>query len=185
MVIGTFAYCGSGQDTLADSICRLLGYQKYSTGDILRNIAESRKLRETRTVLREIRKECDNKYGKSYIPNIITNDILSRQKTDAVITGIRTVEEYEIFKEKLDMKLIFVFADEDIRLQRMLNRKSEKDASSLDELKEQMKIEKSLFDYEKLESLADYIFQFNMPLFEYQMREAQIVQGIITEVEAC
>jgi len=30
MVLGASAYCGSGQDTLADSFCQYLGFLKYS-----------------------------------------------------------------------------------------------------------------------------------------------------------
>ena len=36
MILGTFAYCGSGQDTLADSFCELLGFKKYSMGDCIK-----------------------------------------------------------------------------------------------------------------------------------------------------
>ena len=71
MVIGTFAYCGSGQDTLADSFCRYRGYKKYSMGDVFRDIASKNNLPQTREVLQLIRIEYDKKYGRLFAPEQI------------------------------------------------------------------------------------------------------------------
>ena len=60
MIIGTFAYCGSGQDTLADGFCKYKGFIKYSLGDVIRQIANERNLPQKR----------DGLYSQNYI---ITN----------------------------------------------------------------------------------------------------------------
>lgn len=182
MVIGTFAYCGSGQDTLADGFCKYKGFIKYSLGDVIRNIAKERNLPQTREILQSIRKECDEKYGRKFIPETVIGQISREKAEQIIITGIRTVEEYEIFKERLGMKLIFVYANQSIRLQRMLNRGAEKDGKSISELVYRMEVENSLFDYEKLEKKADYIFNFEMVLENYLQSEEKIIHSLYNEL---
>lgn len=179
MVIGTFAYCGSGQDTLADSMCRLFGYKKYCIGDIIRQIAIREKLPLTRDNLRQIRIKYDLKYGREYFPRIIADQIISDNYNNVVITGIRTMQEYHIFKKIFDIKIIFVYADEKIRYKRMLNRKSEKDESNIDLLKIQMEKEKQMFDYEDLLTVIDCKFDFSMDLESYMSKEYEIVNSLL------
>lgn len=182
MVIGTFAYCGSGQDTLADGFCKYKGYVKYSLGDVLRDIARKRNLPLKRDVLQSIRKECDQKYGRTFIPNIIIKKIFQNKDDKVIITGIRTIEEYELFQQALGMILIFVSADEQIRYQRMLKRAEEKDSATIDELNRQMEREAHLFDYELLEEHKDYEYRFDMLLDDYLKNENRIVSSILDDV---
>lgn len=184
MVLGTFAYCGSGQDTLADGFCQYLGFSKYCMGDVIREIALLRKLPARRDILQNIRIEINSKYGKNYVPEMIVDRIskAERRIDRIIITGIRTIEEYSILREKLGMKLIFVYADEDIRYQRMLKRKDEKDEKSLSELKLRMDTENKLFDYLQLQEKALYKFDFNMPLNVYKRNESKIVQKLFIQM---
>lgn len=136
MIIGTFAYCGSGQDTLADGFCKYKGFIKYSLGDVIRQIANERNLPQKRDVLQTIRLECDAVHGKNYIPRIILSQIKARSNGNIILTGIRTIQEYEVFKRQLNMILLFVYAEEGVRYSRMLNRAEQKDESTLESLKE-------------------------------------------------
>lgn len=184
MIIGTFAYCGSGQDTLADSICAHKNYMKYSLGDVFRNIARSRGLSQSREVLQSIRIEYDQKYGRSYVPRHIVEMVNGvnqncKNVNDIIITGIRTVEEYDIFNRELGMHLLFVYANKDVRYSRMLRRADEKDATSIESLKHSMSMEERLFDYKELEILADYRFDFSMRLEAFKKSEEAIVDSII------
>lgn len=183
MVIGTFAYCGSGQDTLADGFCKYRGYVKYSLGDIIRDIARERNLPLYRDVLQSIRQECDEKYGRMYIPSLIIKKISKRKGDKVIITGIRTIEEYEMFKHRLGMILIFVSADANIRYERMLRRAEEKDATTIAELNRQMEQEQQLFDYGLLEKCKDYEFKFDMLLNDYLKNEKKIVSTIIDDIQ--
>lgn len=183
MVIGTFAYCGSGQDTLADSICKFYNYKKYAVGDIIRAISEERGLGKNRDTLRSIRKEFDNKYGREYFPKLLVKTIQNDRSSDVIITGIRTMQEYQIFKKLLDLRLIFVTADEKIRMNRMLRRKDEKDENSIESLTKQMEKEKQLFDYEELKNITDYVFEFNISLQEYLKYEAEIIKDLLNELK--
>ncbi len=182
MVIGTAAYCGSGQDVLGDSISHLYGYKKYSMGDIIRKIAHEQGRPTDRTTLRQIRSECDEHYGKLYFPKIIVENIRESEDKDCIITGIRTVEELEMFKYELPFRLIFLNAKEEIRLRRMLRRKAKKDESTIDALKRQMDVECKTFDYEDLEKAADLYFDFSMELEQFKENESDIVKKIMKEL---
>ena len=179
MVIGTFAYCGSGQDTLADGFCRYKGFQKFSLGDIIRNIAKERGLPPKRENLQKIREECDAVYGRDFTSKQIVNQISLTENQNIIITGIRTMEEYLHLKSQLIMILIFVFSDEKIRFQRMLKRAEEKDEANLLELKKRMDKEEELFDYEQLKQCADITFVFNMYLSLYMKKEKEIVESLL------
>lgn len=180
MVIGTCAYCGSGQDTLADGFCQYLGFKKYSMGDVVRKIAKDRNLPMRRDILQDIRVDCDAKYGRNFIPDIIVKQIndVGDAINKVIITGIRTEEEYSILYKRLGMKLLFVYADENIRYQRMLKRKCEKDEETISELRLRMERENELFDYQKLEKMALYRFDFNMELRKYKQNEQSIVDKV-------
>lgn len=179
MVIGTFAYCGSGQDTLADSICTLFGYKKYSVGDIIRSIAESRGESKKRESLRKIRIEYDEKFGRNYFPNLLVRQIKRENVENAVISGIRTIQEYQIFKKFFNMKLIFVYAEENERYKRMLKRQNEKDEKDIELLTIQMREEVQTFDYEQLKIYADLVFDFTMDLEKYLECEQRIVYNLL------
>lgn len=178
MVIGTFAYCGSGQDTLADSFCRYRGYKKYSMGDVFRNIAIKHNMPQTREVLQLIRIEYDKKYGRSFAPEQILKIIQKDSYDHIIITGIRTMEEYRIFKDKLNLVLIFVYADSQTRFIRMLKRGEEKDCNTASELRCRMEQEIQLFDYNELEKVANVKFNFGMNLQEYRIQEKEVIQKL-------
>ena len=183
MIIGTFAYCGSGQDTLADGFCRYKGFRKFSLGDVIRDIAKERHLPCKREILQKIREECDQIYGRKFVPEQLMKKIEAAPGTNIVITGIRTIEEYSYFKSHLNMIFVFVYADTEIRFQRMIARADEKDETSLSELKRRMDKENQLFDYKKLEYYADIKYNFNMNLDEYLNNEKHIVESLLIQIE--
>lgn len=182
MVLGTFAYCGSGQDTLANSFCKYFAFNKYSIGDLIREIAEKNKLDKTRTTLRFIRVNYDKIYGRNYFPKLLIGKIKKESQKNAIITGIRTEEEFQMFHDVLNMKLIFVYADENIRFARMLNRGAEKDERTLNALKQQMQEETDYFDYDKLKEKSSLTFNFNMSLQAYIKDEKNIVKKLLQDL---
>lgn len=184
MVLGTSAYCGSGQDTLADSFCQYLGFVKFSLGDVIREIAMSRNLPIQREILQNIRIEINSKYGKNFVPERIIDCIKKSEcsMNRIIITGIRTVEECFILREKLGMMLIFVYADKNIRFQRMLKRNAEKDEKTYSELKIRMDKENELFDYPQLQEQALLKYDFSMTLDKYKKMEEEIVYNIYIQM---
>ncbi|NBK77243.1 hypothetical protein D5272_01165 [bacterium D16-76] len=184
MVIGTFAYCGSGQDTLADSFCHRKGFLKFSLGDIIRDIAQRQGLQPKRENLQRIREQCDSIYGRNYVPKQAIHKIRLMLKHNIVITGIRTIQEYHIFKQQLDMCLIFVSAAKEIRFQRMMKRSDEKDETNYSELQKRMDKEEKLFDYELLEQYADITYDFNMNLDDYLSNEEDILNDLLWQIQS-
>lgn len=81
------------------------------------------------------------------------------------------------------MIFVFVYADTEIRFQRMIARADEKDETSLSELKRRMDKENQLFDYKKLEYHADIKYNFNMNLDEYLNNEKHIVESLLIQIE--
>lgn len=181
MIIGTFAYCGSGQDTLADGFCTCKNYTKYSLGDVFRSIAKKRGLMQSREVLQSLRREYDHRFGRSYVPRHIVAQINQdhRNNKDIIITGIRTVDEYTIFRKELGMRLLFVYADKSVRYSRMIRRASEKDSTDVATLDYNMSLEEKMFDYKELEQFADYQFDFSMKLEEFQTNKEELIERII------
>lgn len=177
IVMGTAAYCGSGQDTLADEIVKRYGFTKYSMGDFIRAIAKDRSIKLSRENLQMIRKELDGKFDRSYIPTQIAGKILVNNR-NIVITGLRTLEELAIFKKKLDLYFIFVFADKEIRFQRLLNRATDRDPVSRESFEKQCESESRLFDVAELEKQCDYHLECNMNLEEFQANAGKILRDI-------
>jgi len=91
MVLGTFAYCGSGQDTLADGFCKFKGFKKYCLGDVIREIADRRNLSYERENLQMIRKECDKLYGREYVPLKLFEKIQFHEEENIIITTIHNL----------------------------------------------------------------------------------------------
>lgn len=178
MVIGTAAYCGSGQDTLADGFIKYKGFVRYSLGDVFRNMAMEKNLLQTRENLQNIREECDRKYGRTYVADKIVREIRDKKDPYVIITGIRRKEEYNIFKRQLGLVFIFVYADEAIRFERMLCRGMTRDGKTLLEIRTCMARENQMFDYGFLRDHADMEFNFNMKLDRYLNTEFDIVTNL-------
>lgn len=175
--IGTAAYCGSGQDTLADEICRLYNFQKYSIGDYFKQLAYERNVIPTRENLQKIRIEIDEYHNRDFIPIQISDYLLTLNK-NTIITGLRTTNELNIFRNKLNLYFIFVFADKDIRYQRILNRNDTKDPKTLADIIRQEKIELDLFDIQTLEDRCDFKFIFNQTLDEFILKSTDLINEI-------
>lgn len=179
MVIGTAAYCGSGQDTLADSICSIYGMKKYSMGDMVRKLAEEQGKPQDRSTLRSIRRNCDKLYGREYFPQMLVETIRDSGSKNCIITGLRTMEEYRLFHQAFDFRFVFLDALENIRLTRMLLRREEKDENTVEALRQQMEAESRLFDYKELEKVADVHFDFSMDINTYKAHKEEVVAWIM------
>jgi len=130
-----------------------------------------------------LRKECDRLYGREYIPNRMVQIVQENDYSNVIFTGLRTIEEFQILNRKLGMKLIFVYADEDTRYQRLLNRKGVKDAKDIISLRKQMLEEEKLFDYPKLEDKAFCRYDFSMNMETYKQNEKKVVDFVMDKLE--
>lgn len=182
ITIGTFGYCGSGQDTLADDLCTEMGFLKFSLGDFIREIATKMGKSHSRESLQNVRLYLDKVYGRNYVSEEVLRRIQKTKSKKIIFTGIRRMEEYHLFRKELGMKLIYIYADENLRYQRMLHRAEEKDAGTIETLQRQMARETHIFDYSELKKVADYQFDFNITLNEYNIRKSEILKTIICAI---
>lgn len=176
-IIGTSAYPGSGQDILADLVSEKFDYKKYSIGDFIRNIAIDKNIEPTRENLQELRKLFDFENGREYFPKMIV-ELVKAENKNIIITGMRRKEEYEIFKAELYFNLLFVTADYETRVKRVLKRGEIKDPKTVADFILQEKKEAELFDLPFLELNADYKFdcskEWNYYVDNYEWLLSQI-----------
>lgn len=127
---GTFA---AGKDTVAEHL-QTKGFEHYSTGDQIREIAEERGIEQSRDTLRELGNELRDKYGSEYLCRRIIEE---KAKTDKiVISGIRQPGEIKYLKALGNFHLIAVDAPVEVRFERMKKRNRTGDPQSLEEMVE-------------------------------------------------
>lgn len=148
-ILGTCAYPGSGQDTFANELAKKLNIAVYSMGDVLRDIAKEKKLKPTRENLQQIRQYINENEDRKYIAKSLVSKI-SNEKKPAIITGIRLLDELSVFSDNFDFKLVFVWAEQDIRSKRVIARGEQKDPKTITGYLTQSKKEKQLFEIEEL-----------------------------------
>ncbi len=113
--------------TLAASFAKELGLPVISMGDKIREIEEG----DASKLIFEIRE----KYGRDYIARICGEELKKLNK-DAVIEGIRNIEEIEYLKKIGEVYLIAIHASPATRFKRALDRKRKDDPKNYEEFKE-------------------------------------------------
>lgn len=177
IVIGTTAYPGSGQDFIADEICKMLDFRKYSMGDLIRQIASSKGIIPTRENLQDIRREYDTRLGRNFF-SLILSDMIIQANSNAIVTGIRRKEELQIFRDRLNIYLIHVVADDEVRLKRIIHRSEAKDPKTYADFPQQEKAEGQLFDMPYLIEQSDYRLDCNKERAFYEQNLSQIIMDI-------
>ena len=114
---------GAGKSSLATSLGEFLGWAHASFGDYVREVANIRRLGESREALQQIGEEL---VSSSLEP--FTRAVLSRAawQHGCTIDGIRHVQVLDLITkvvEPLPVFLIFIDIEENIRRQRLLNRR--------------------------------------------------------------
>lgn len=159
MIIGLTGTFGAGKDKAAKYL-KDLGFEHYSTADILREEAISRGLDTERETLRVLVNKLRQEKGDDYL----AKEALKRIKGDrAVLSAIRSVGEVDYLKSLPDFTLIFVDAPIEIRYGRIKDRKrAGEEKLTLDEFKKREQLEMSgessqRLDYSK--EKADYLIE--------------------------
>ncbi|OEG70542.1 hypothetical protein ATZ36_00720 [Candidatus Endomicrobiellum trichonymphae] len=121
MIIGLTGACCSGKDTIAEYISKKHGYKHYSLSDILREIMKEKGIELTRENLVAFGTELREENG---------NEILAKKVLEKIdlngrfcITSIRHTGEVEKLRERKDFILVNITAPQNMRFERMRNRK--------------------------------------------------------------
>jgi dephospho-CoA kinase len=132
MIIGLTGACCSGKDTIAEYISKKHGYKHYSLSDILREIMKEKGIKLTRENLAAFGTELRGENG---------NGILAKKALEKIdlngkfcITSIRHTGEVEKLRERKDFILINITAPQNMRFERMRNRKRAGDPQTLEKL---------------------------------------------------
>ncbi len=126
-VIGVTGPLGSGKTTVA-KLLEAKNFVRVSLTDELREEVRKRALPETREVFIDTANALRKEFGKDILAKKASESLeaLRRtRKTDKfIIDGLKNPGEVKYFKEKYDMFLIGVVAEEKIRVKRILSRSS-------------------------------------------------------------
>jgi dephospho-CoA kinase len=134
MIIGLTGACCSGKDTIAEYISKKHRYKHYSLSDILREIMKEKGIEPTRENLAAFGTELREKNG---------NEILAEKALEKIdlndrfcITSIRHTGEVEKLRERKDFILVNITAPQNIRFERMRNRKRSGDPQTFERFAE-------------------------------------------------
>ncbi|OEG69112.1 hypothetical protein ATZ36_11450 [Candidatus Endomicrobiellum trichonymphae] len=134
MIIGLTGACCSGKDTVAEYISKKHGYKHYSLSDILRKIMKEKGIELTRENLAAFGTELREENG---------NGILAKKTLEKIdlngrfcITSIRHTGEAEKLRERKDFILVNITAPQNIRFERMRNRKRAGDPQTFEKFTE-------------------------------------------------
>lgn len=132
MIIGLTGTMGSGKAEIAKYL-KSKGFEHYVYSDILRDIANQKKIEPTRENLQKL-----GTYIKRKTKNwgILSKRISEKIKSDKVVVdGIRNIDEIKEFRKKGNFYLIGVDAPQRMRYSRMRKRKREGDPKTFWEFK--------------------------------------------------
>ena len=151
-LIGLCGEIGAGKDTIADYLIRKHEFTKIVMSDIITEELKRLNREINRTEMQNIGKEYKEKFGMDVWAKACLEYAKKNQIRKVVISGIRDSAESDYFRKALGKDFIFVYvtSDKDIRFQRLLQRKSEKDPKNVEELEIQESREKELFNIYKL-----------------------------------
>jgi dephospho-CoA kinase len=118
---------GSGKSLVSKTACSV-GYRVIAMGDIVREEAESRGIAKTPATLGKIMLELREMEGKDAIAKRCLEKAM-KEPDDAVIEGVRSMEEMRYFMKNSDVFIIAVHASPKTRFSRLLKRGREDDPS--------------------------------------------------------
>lgn len=117
-----------------------LGFVHYSASAYLTQLIREKGEEVNRDTMRAMANSLRERFGPSHV----IEQLYLQAKTvgkDAVIESVRTLGEVEKMRENPDFILLSVDADQQLRYQRALLRKSEKDAITREKFQEQEALE--------------------------------------------
>lgn len=154
-------------------------FAHYSVRGYLTQELEKRWL----TVDRDSMRELGNELRANYWPSYITDQLfLQAQENgkDAIIESVRAIWEVESLKKNSDFILLAVNADQKLRFERAIARKSASDFVSFEKFQEQERLESNNSDPSKQNinaciKMADYVINNNWDIEELRKQLDEII----------
>lgn len=128
-IVGPMA---AGKGTFIE-ILKKKGFESSSTSDRIREEIIRRGLQITRNSLTEVANDLRSQFGNDILSKR-TAEYLGNAKSDYfVIDSIRNPKEIEFFKSQYDMKVVAITADQKIRYERFIERKTNSEPMSFEQ----------------------------------------------------
>ncbi len=173
MIIAVVGNISSGKDLVSRYIQKKYHFKHVHMGNIVRELAEKRKIPLTRKNLRETQEMYHKKYGDDYVINLAMKKAGKYKKV--VISGIRTPVQIKIPKKK-GAKIILVQAKQELRFKRAKLRKRKNYSRTFKEMEKQ---ENKFFNLKKTFSYADFIITNNGTKKQLLMKVDKIMKKIL------
>ncbi len=132
--IGLVGLPGSGKSVIVRFLAEFLGTAVIVMGDVVREEAEKRNLPSSPEIMRQLMINLRKEHGKDIIAHKCLQKIanlVSDPTKPVIIDGLRSVEELEVFRERLQsFYLVAVLASPQIRFSRLQKRDRQDDPSA-------------------------------------------------------
>ena len=132
MIIGLTGTFAAGKDAVAEHLEKY-GFEHFSTGEEVAEIAREMGIETTRDNLRELANELRDKYGPEYLSRRVIEQKAKTKKI--VVTGLRQPGEVKYLMSLPDFHLIAVDAPIELRFERMKSRNRPGDPQTIDAMK--------------------------------------------------
>jgi dephospho-CoA kinase len=177
-VIGFCGLPGSGKSTVLRAI-EDLGII-VTMGDVIRNEAKRRNLEPSDENLGKIAQELRKNYGSEIIAEKCVNFIKKIEREVCFIDGVRSMAEVKVFRKNWKFPLIATVVDENIRYQRLSNRKRPDDPNSESEIRDRDNREIS-FGLNEVIKNANYKINNNLSEVDVQKETRALIFKIIED----
>jgi dephospho-CoA kinase len=156
-VIGAVGRSGSGKDTLVNYLGAKCGIPTFSTGDIIRKIAEIEDLPQTRETLQQLSQQYMEEYGSDYFIRRLIREIEGIYEDTVGITGIRRPEEIDALRKRFsNVLIVHVAVDTPLRrFSRLQDRSEPRDPEHYEVFLKQEQEEEQLFHISETVERAD------------------------------
>ncbi|MGC9058293.1 MAG: AAA family ATPase [Candidatus Nanoarchaeia archaeon] len=161
LVLGIIGRIGAGKDVATQYLVEKYGFKEIHMGNLVREELKELGIAESRENLQKYSRERTEQFGKDYWAKKVVQKIKELSKAGEskfVINGIRRLEEVELPKKEFreEFKLLLIEASPEIRFARLQERKRPGDPTNFEAFLAQEQAELKLYDFEKIESFADF-----------------------------
>lgn len=181
-IIGITGTLGAGKGTIVEYLVKEKAYVHYSVRAFIAEEIKRRGMEVNRDTLTEVANDLRAEHTSSYITDQLFQKAFSTGE-DAVIESIRTLGEIKSLRAKGHFYLFAVDADQKLRYERIMERKSETDSVSFETFIDNENREMNSDDPNKQNLAAciqeaDYVFKNNGSIDDLYKQVEKVLQDI-------